>query len=155
MPLDCRPVIAEAFPKLLAGFGMVFCEPSDPRDPAPPWEPALGARALFHGSHRGVFEILVPFSVASEIASNVLGIDVQEPAGMSSRDAVRELASVVSGHLASLLALPNSGCRPSVPEVRVLDADSWQSVLGADGTQVFMIDGRPMLVRLSVEGGSR
>ena len=148
---DPRGVVAQAFPSLLEKFALMFCEIGDRQGLRPGSAPALGARSLLHGSLRGTFELAMPVTLAAEVAANVLGSDVSDPASLESREAVRELASVVSGHLATLLSPTGPACRPSVPEVRVLDGGAWMALLGAEGSQVFMVDDRPMILRLAVE----
>lgn len=156
MSADPRGVVANAFPSLLERFAMLFCEASDRKALKPMGGPAFGARSLLHGSLRGTFELAMPVGLAAEIAANFLGIDTPDPASLESREAVRELASVISGHLATLLSPgPGAACRPSVPEVRVLDGGAWSALVGAEGAQFFLVDDRPVVLRLAVERSPR
>lgn len=151
MLTDPRGVVAGAFPSLLERFALMFCEPGERKGLRPGATPAFGARSFLHGALRGTFEIALPLALAAEVASNVLGETVREAASLESREAVRELASVVSGHLAGLLTPGENACRPSVPEVRVLDGAAWSALLHSEDSQIFMVEDQPVVVRLALE----
>jgi hypothetical protein len=114
----------------------------------PPDEPLLEAAAGFRGSHAGRVTLVVPASLAAEVAGNLLGLDSAETVDETqAEDALGELANVFTGHLATALWGGRALVNLDPPVVSPADPERWRELVGV-GARVWAADDRPLALHV-------
>ena len=110
------------FSEVFADFAFLFGDPVSPEELPRREGQAFLASLPFHGRVRGSIAIGVPEGLAREIAANTLGVDPADPqVPAKAPDALKEVASVMGGHLATVLAGTGEDVTLSPPDLRPLD----------------------------------
>lgn len=140
---------ARIFEDVLANFAFLFGE-SRLAGELPCLEGAgLLARLPFRAPEMGSIVLAVPEGLAIEIAANSVGTDPADPE-VSSRapDALKEVVSVMGGHLAGAL----EGCGTEVtlfpPQIYPLRFEEWDRLRTDPETRCFIVRELPVLLRL-------
>ncbi|MDB5104615.1 MAG: hypothetical protein JWP91_2304 [Fibrobacteres bacterium] len=113
----------------------------------------LAATMAFRGAAEGGLSLIVPESLAGEIATNFLGLDASEPATPSqSRDCLKELLNVTCGHILTSLQGEEPVFDLSIPEVGEVAASEWGSWSVRPDTLVFQVDDSAVLLTFHLNG---
>jgi chemotaxis protein CheY-P-specific phosphatase CheC len=139
------------FAEVLGEFAFLFGDPV-PANELPPLS-GKGYRAClpFHGGIRGRVSFLVPEGLALEIAANTLGLErTEEESSRRAQDAIKEVASVLGGHLAGAMGRPADAVQLSPPELFGIEAAEWERLRLAPGTQCFAVNEYPAMLRLEL-----
>lgn len=145
-------LLVRVFSEVLEDFAFLYGD-RVPAEKLPAFEGAGYLAMLpFRGVASGGVTVGMPGSLAREIAASSLGLDGADPAAERlAGDAVREVASVLGGHLASSLAGPGSAVSFSPPRLSVLGGEEWDRLLRDPGTLGFCVNVQPVLFRLDLE----
>ncbi len=145
------------FEEILPKFTFLFGEPRTPGE-----LPELIGRGClacvpFTAPTAGCLAFAVPEALALEIAANTLGVDPAHPdAAGRAQDAVKEVASVMGGHLASAMETPDVSVALFPPQFFSLERGDWDRLRNDPATRCFAVDQHPVLLRVGPEmGGSR
>jgi hypothetical protein len=76
----------------------------------------LGATLNFSGPLAGVFYILIPIKVVTEITANFLGIEEEEINEEQKKDTIKEALNIIGGHMFSLFDTEGA-FRLGIPEL--------------------------------------
>jgi CheY-specific phosphatase CheX len=150
--------VSRVFSDVLADFAFMFGDPVDPQE-----LPALEGKGYlaclpFRGEVAGSIAFAVPESLAVEIAANTLGLERADlEASRRAEDAVKEVASVLGGHVVTAVAGPAARVDLSPPALFPLELSDWDRLRLDPSTQGFSVNDRPVLLRVQLEagGGSR
>jgi hypothetical protein len=143
---------ARVFSELLAEFAFLFGDAVAPGELPPPEGRIFLAWMTLRGRLEGCAAVAVPEALAVEIAASTLGRESADPEAVRrGEDAVRELASILGGHLATALAEPGADVELTPPAVTPLDAAEWDRLRGDPETQCFAVDDRPVLLRVALQ----
>ena len=105
------------------------------------------ARMEIRGTLRWDVALAVPRELAVELASNALGVEPGDPEAMvRAGDAVREVAGLLGGHLAS--TFPDMALTP--PELAPLPPEAWSALRDDVRVQGFSIGDSCALLRMGV-----
>ncbi|HVR87387.1 MAG TPA: chemotaxis protein CheX [Planctomycetota bacterium] len=142
---------ARIFADVLGEFAFLFGDPV----PASELPPLSGRGYLaclpFHGGLEGRISFVVPEDLALEIAANTLGIERTEPeASRRAQDAIKEVASVLGGHLVGVLGRPAEAVELSPPELFGLEVSEWERLRFDPGTQCFAVNEHPAMLRVEI-----
>jgi len=143
------------FAEVFAEFAFLFGEPRSSEE-----LPALEGKAYlaflpFRGAVAGALSLSVPADLAVEIAANTLGLESADPeVPARAQDAVREVASVMGGHLATAFEKPGAPVTLFPPQILPMDAADWERLRRDSATRCFAVGDRPVLFRLDLEGSS-
>jgi hypothetical protein len=146
--------LSRVFTEVLADYAFLFGD-SVPAGELPGLE-GQGYRASlsFRGGVTGTMAILVPESLAQEIAANTLGVAPTDPeASRRSLDALMELASVLGGHLVSAFPEGTGELLLAPPELFPMDSERWERLREDPATQCFAVNELPAMLRLELEQG--
>src|SRR6185436_20429047 len=107
---------ARVFSEVLAEFAFLFGDAMAPEElPGPEGRIFLASMTL-RGGLEGCAAVAVPEALAVEIAASTLGRESADPEAICrGEDAVREVASVLGGHLATALAAPGADVELTPP----------------------------------------
>src|SRR5689334_6912567 len=114
------------FADVLSEFAFLFGELRSPAE-----LPALRGNAYlaflpFRGAVAGALSLCVPADLAVDVAANTLGMEPADPAvPAQAQDAVREVASVIGGHLATALETPEASVTLFPPQILPMTAEDW------------------------------
>lgn len=137
------------FPRVLADFAYLFGDPVSPIELPGLTGRGFLARLPFRAVTWGSLQVAVPEALALDIAANTLGTEPGDPeAARRSEDAVRELVSILGGHLASSFG---GKLELAPPELSLLDRLDWERIRLNLGTRCFSVDSRPALLRVDRE----
>jgi len=143
---------ARVFSGVLADFAFLFGDAVAPEELPAPDGPCFLACLPFHGRLEGNVTIVVSESLAMEIAANTLGREPSDPeVCRRAQDAVREVASVIGGHLVSALAEPGGDVQLTPPVLFLVDPSDWERMRSEPETQCFSVDGRPAMLRVALK----
>lgn len=154
METGTETVAARIFVEVLADFAFVFGSPQPPAElPGLDGQGYL-ARLPFRGGATGSFSLGVPELLALEIAANTLGVDPADPSVVDKAvDAVKEVVSVLGGHLADQFERPGAKVLLSPPQLYPLDRMEWNRLRADAATRCFVVDGHPVLFRMEMNPG--
>ncbi|MCD6347077.1 MAG: chemotaxis protein CheX, partial [Bacteroidales bacterium] len=109
------------------------------------------ARMLFNGPQKGTITLTVPSDMCADIASNILGMDLDEElVREDDYDAFKEVLNVICGQVLTSLEGDEVVFDLSVPEVLNLDADAWEILLDNPDVLSFLVDDIPVLLTLKM-----
>jgi len=108
------------------------------------------------GDAEGSLAIGMPEELALRIAANTLGMEPSDPeVSRKAPDAIREIASVMGGHLVSALSASAGALELSPPAVFPLEIADWERLRADPATQCFAVDEHPALLRVDLAPGGR
>jgi hypothetical protein len=137
------------FPRILADFAYLFGDPVSPIELPGLAGKGFLARLPFRAVTWGSLQLAVSETLALDIAANTLGTEPGDPeAARRSADAVRELVSILGGHLASSFG---GKLELAPPELTVLGRTDWDRIRLDLGTRCFSVESRPALLRVDRE----
>ncbi len=143
---------ARVFSEVLAEFAFLFGDAVTPEELPRPAGKVFLAWMNLRGPLEGCAAVAVPEGLAVEIAASILGRDSADPEAVRrGEDAVREVASVLGGHLATALAAPGADVELAPPAVTPLDAAEWERLRGEPETQCFSVNEHPVLLRVALQ----
>ena len=156
MNRDASDEALRVFSKVFADFAFLFGDPVAREELAPPDGRLLLASLPFQGQVLGAIEIGVPEVLAFEIAANTLGVDPGDPqVAAKAPDALKEVASVMGGHLATTFAGTGTSVALSPPRLQSLDEAQWDELRADGSTLCFSMNDHPVLFRFAcARGGS-
>jgi len=106
----------------------------------------------FTGPQNGEISLTVPEGVSAEIASNILGVDLEEDEVKENNyDALKEVLNVICGQVLTSLEGEEPIFDLSVPENHAIGADEWGSMLNKAEVLGFIVDEIPVLLYLELE----
>ena len=95
----------------------------------------------------GAISLTVPAEMCMELASNILGMEPDDPNSQSkAEDALKELLNVITGRLATGVFGTKPVFTLSVPEVVIMDRDSWITEYKNPNTVKFSADSKVLLL---------
>ena len=142
------------FEDVLVRFAFLFGELRSAED-----LPALEGQAWlaclpFRASGAGCLAVGVPEALAREIAANSLGVDPRDPdVPRRAQDAMKEVASVMGGHLAEALERPESPVTLFPPQIFPLIREDWNRLRTDPSTRCFSVNQHPVLFRVGPDLG--
>lgn len=139
------------FAEVLADFAFLFGELRTSEELPELQGKAYLAFLPFRGTVTGSLSLSVPEDLAALIAANSLGVepaDAEVPA--QAQDAVREVASVIGGHLATAFGMPDAPVTLFPPQILPMEAEDWELLRTHPATRCFSVSDRPVLVRLDL-----
>jgi two-component system, chemotaxis family, chemotaxis protein CheY len=120
------------------------CAPGDPEDLL------VEAQMSFHGRMSGSMTLLAPHDLCREMASNVLGVDEDDPRSVDGAgDTLGEVLNMTCG------LLVNSGDSPNAtdltpPTIVAAAEGEWERIAACPNAVGFDVEGRPMLLQCSL-----
>jgi len=145
--------VTRVFAEVLADFAFVFGDPVSPEVLGVLEGKGLLARLPFRGDVEGSVALAVSQRLAVEIAANTLGVESADPeATRRAEDAVKEVASVLGGHLVGTIAGPTANVAFAPPELSVLQPADWERLRRDPATQCFLLNERPAMLRVDLAG---
>ncbi|HEV3028249.1 MAG TPA: chemotaxis protein CheX [Planctomycetota bacterium] len=142
---------ARIFADVLGEFAFLFGDPVPASELPPLSGKGYLASLPFHGEVQGRVSFVVPEGLALEIAANTLGIERTEPeASRRAQDAIKEVASVLGGHLAGAMGRPSQAVELSPPELSGLENSEWERLRFDPATQCFAVNEYPAMLRVEI-----
>lgn len=144
--------IVEIFGNVIETMAFMFADYVEDLNSFETIDDAVMVKMDFHGQDgKGHIEITVPTDMCLMIASNVLGMDPDEPLAISkASDALKELLNVFTGRIVTELY----GAKPvfdlSVPELFFLDSEEWTSYSHDENVIKFNIEDKPVLLKADI-----
>jgi chemotaxis protein CheY-P-specific phosphatase CheC len=143
------------FAEVLSEFAFLFGELKSPGEIPELQGKAYLAFLPFRGSVAGALSLCVPADLAVDVAANTLGMEPADPTvPAQAQDAVREVASVVGGYLATALESPEAPVTLFPPQILPMNAEDWDRLRRDPGTRCFAVDDRPVLFRVDLGSAS-
>lgn len=140
------------FLQVLSESAFLFGEPVSPEDLPELEGAALLAGVPIGGRSEGRLALAVPERLAEEIAANTLGVAPGDPEGRSkAEDAVRELASIMGGHLAGAADEADGGLTFAPPRLTRLERSDWDLLRRDPAARCFTVNAQPVLFRVVIE----
>jgi chemotaxis protein CheY-P-specific phosphatase CheC len=112
----------------------------------------IQARIAFSGPIRGALTLVIPDTMCTELASNILGMEADATLVRSSAiDAFKEILNVICGHVIGGLAGEQESCEIQPPTAQALTPRQWEALEMSEETLCFSVDEHPMLMHLALE----
>ncbi|MFQ5699659.1 MAG: chemotaxis protein CheX [Myxococcota bacterium] len=117
-----------------------FCFSERTEDP-PEWQgPVFVAELEFSGPGGGRLLLALPSDFATELATNLLGLEPGDPDGeKKAADAVGEVLNIVSGAMMPEVFGAAALVEFSSPRVESLDAAAWSKRAGPDSVRISLL----------------
>lgn len=137
---------------VLEAQAFMFADPAD-KDEIPPREGQYyHVKMAFSGPFRGAMALTVPVDMCTEMAANVLGLDMDDDqAEESAQDALKELLNVACGQVLTELAGEEPVFDLTVPVVTAMDDETWDGLTQDEHVEALLVDDRPLLTGLWIE----
>lgn len=150
MPKEIKDILNRVFCNVLKEQAFMFAEPTPPGE-LPEIPGALLARMTFSGSQSGTIGIAALSTMCTEIAANMLGLDIDDEEAANKRsDALKEFLNISCGQVLTALAGEIPVFTLSMPEVTPLDQSEWSALIGEDQILGFKVDDYPALLQFSI-----
>ena len=148
MSPDEKQIVISVMAEVLETMAFMFADPCENKETPEEIPDAIRASMEFCGEEGfGAVSMTVPASMCMELASNILGMEPDDPNSQSkAEDALKELLNVVTGRLATGIFGTNPVFTLSVPEVTIMDRDSWITVYHDPNTIAFNADSSLVLL---------
>ncbi len=105
----------------------------------------------FSGPSKGQLSLTVPEDMSAVIASNILGMDLDESSvSENDYDALKEVLNVICGQIITSLEGEEPIFDLSVPENRSITPEEWKSLLNRPEALKFVVDDIPVLLDLNL-----
>ena len=135
---DLRRVIFATFSEVFETMFFTFLEPLEE---APGKEEVASGRFIeatisYSGGNNGSFRFYFPWELGKNITVNFLGVDEEDVQGGQIKDTAAETANMAIGSLLGKLD-PGGKASLAIPQSRVLDEFSPESLLGESGLCMF------------------
>lgn len=145
-------LISEVFCSVLETQAFMFGEPVDLEDLPPRAGEYIKAQMGFAGPLKGTLALAMPEAMCTEVAANVLGLDLDDDeAADSAQDALQELLNVVCGQVLTELAGEEPVFDLTVPEVTAVGDAEWSALLAARDVAPLVVDDEAVLLCLILE----
>jgi CheY-specific phosphatase CheX len=152
MEANSSELLTTVFPAVAESMTFMFADPIAPTDIPSDAAEYVQASMGFVGPVRGSLVLAVPSDKCSLIASNILGLDANDKAVTErAHDAIKELLNVTCGQVLTAMAGETPVFDLTVPSIRILSTEEWQSFLVSQGSVTFMMDDSPVALQLTVE----
>jgi len=144
-----RDIAKSVFIDVLEKLAFMFGD-AVPKDEIPePSSDCTEAYMTFKGPRSGTLGIVVPTDVCSEIAANVLGMDIDDEIVIGhAEDALKEVLNVICGNLLTALEGDNPIFDLAVPLIKNISVPEWNSILESADSIAFILDESPVLMYL-------
>ncbi len=153
MRSDRAELVGNAFLDVIEKLAFMFGEPVYKDEAAEAPFNAVQARMSFRGAMSGSLLLAVPSQLCPEMAANVLGTEPDEEIALErATDTLKEVLNVTCGNVLTALAGEEPVFELSIPEVSELDVAKWGTLLDDPNTLSFLVDARPVLLNLELEG---
>jgi len=111
----------------------------------------LRASMGFKGEMQGTVSIVVPETISTTLAANILGLDeTQEVYKETAVDALKELLNTIVGRLMTEIFGEDAVVDLTIPVTEVLDRDAWDALVEDKEYLAIDIDDNPVLVSLQM-----
>lgn len=153
MSRDVQRIVENVFCEVIEQIAFMFGEPEDKFEIAAGGTAMARASMSFQGPCAGRLELAVPMTMRLAIASNVLGIDMEDDSvDKFADDAVKEVLNVACGNILTELAGTDPVFDLSVPTISPLNPSEWETFRDDPLTVGLLVEDDPVLVRLTVDG---
>lgn len=148
MSPDEKQIVISVMAEVLETMAFMFADPCESEEMPEEIPDAIKASMEFCGEEGfGAISLTVPALMCMELASNILGMEQDDPNSQSkAEDALKELLNVVTGRLATGVFGTKPVFTLSVPEVVIMDRDSWITFYKDPNTIKFSADSRLILL---------
>jgi len=107
----------------------------------------LRASMGFKGIKQGTVEIVVPWTISSLIACNILGLEEDQIVDEdSSIDALKELLNTITGRLMTSMFGEDTVMDLTIPITEALDHAAWESLVEGGAFLAVTIEDTPILI---------
>lgn len=145
--------LESAFNEILANFAFLFGDRVDAAGLVAEEDEFLHAWIDILSNGKSHLDVVVPASLGCVIAANVLGIEEDDPlASQRAEDCLRELVNVLCGNLRVLMTQQSKTFEAAIPQSRKISADEWKAAKDCTNSLAFLIEDRPLILTLSLEG---
>lgn len=146
--MSTRETLMTVVSDVLERFAFMFIEADDEKDLTEYQGEFLHSSITFTGRVQGSVSVTAPVELCSEMAANVLGIDLSEAEPTAGEDAIKELVNIICGALTPALFSDKEVFDLTVPSLFRIDGSKWRE-LAADTENVRLwIDDKPLLITL-------
>jgi CheY-specific phosphatase CheX len=106
----------------------------------------------FSGYKKGSIKLIVPESMAGEIAANVLGVSETDSRTIAlALDSLKEVVNVLCGRILTELEGDKPIFNLSVPETQSINEKQWEKYLQNEEYMAFVVDGFNILLDFQIE----
>ena len=143
-------MIDDVFCDVLERFTFMFAEKADETEVLAPQGDLAAARISFSGAATGTLLLAAPMGLATVMAANVLGLDIDDPCAIErGPDTLGEVLNMTCGHIATALEADGAtDLRP--PTVSLIGTGEWAALTADPTVRFFMIEGQPVMLAASV-----
>ena len=145
---DEKTIVISVMAEVLETMAFMFADPCQNMELPEEIPDAIKASMEFCGEEGfGSISLTVPALMCMELASNILGMEPDDPNSQNkAEDALKELLNVITGRLATGIFGSKPVFTLSVPEVVIMDRDSWINGFNDPNTLKFSADSRLVLL---------
>jgi len=112
----------------------------------------LRATMGFKGTMQGSVSIVVPATISTTLAANILGLDDdQEVYPETALDALKELLNTITGRLMTEIFGEDAVIDLTIPVTEQLNHADWESLVESDAYLAIHIDENPILITLQMQ----
>jgi CheY-specific phosphatase CheX len=153
MQIDHKQLLSEVFCEVMEKLAFMFGEFTAKEELSQTTSDCVQARMTFTGALTGALALVVPAEMCVEVAANVLGMEPDDEfVTARATDALKEVLNVTCGRLLTALVGEKPVVDLSVPVATKLDAAGWTAFLNEPEAVGLVVDDKPVLLRLSLEG---
>ena len=150
MQPDYNEKIQSVFADVLEHMAFMFADPAD--EPTLPEQSSgtIAAGIQFSGEMAGEIRLVSTTALAAELASNLLGTDLDDVDDHQLIEAMKELLNVTCGQVLTQIAGSDPVFDLTPPQVFEFNPEEWNSNDVTGSTSFLMVDDEPVVIRFDL-----
>jgi CheY-specific phosphatase CheX len=147
MKNEDRKVLCEVCFGVFEQLAFMFGEELEEEDIETDADTFIKATMGFSGPQQGTVSIVVPGTITSVMAANILGLDEDQPIEKNTAlDALKELLNTITGRLLTSLFGEELVIDLTIPQTQELDRASWNELVENNEFIAIAIEDNPVLI---------
>ena len=151
METKTKEILIESVTNVFEKFAFMFTDTESDADTNKSAETFMHASITFNGKSRGVITVTATKSLCVELATNVLGEDIDEETSSAPEDALKEVLNIVCGAVVVELYGEKEVFDLTVPTIYKISWEKWEELAAEPGIIKLYIDDEPILISLIKE----
>ena len=152
MNAEYKKHVAEVFCYVMEKSAFMFVEPINKNELYSSTSNYVQAQINFSVAKIGVFNMVVPLEMCSEIAANMLGMEPNDEFVMDlATDGLGEVLNMTCGNVLTKIVGEEAIFNLSVPLVSNCSYNNWKSLIKDADSIGFLVDDYPVLIKLEIK----
>ena len=145
-----RKILCEVCFKVFEQLAFMFGEEFEEDDVECDADAFIRASMEFSGPQQGKVELVVPETITTVMAANILGLDDDQPVYEDTAvDALKELLNTITGRLMTSFFGEDAVIDLTIPATEEIDRAQWEALVNSNQYLAVTIEDEPVLITIT------